>query len=235
MVREIRQGDSVGISVIGCNSFDGTTKYSVKAQIWRLRCMNGAVGVGDTTIITDIRHTAKLSDIMAEIDYAKDILSKILDNTVDAYKTLASKRADRNKVREFMVDSLAIPHDGNYTGISTRSSNILKDMMDRYDANQSIVDELLRGSSIQSTAESQVNSLLLDSVIENTVNKFDGAGVGLGSDTIRDGGTWWDAFNALTEHLTHERGRTEESRTESLLFGESNRIMRSALEYAINA
>jgi hypothetical protein len=235
MVREVRKGDNVGISVIGCNSFDGTTKYSIKAQVWRLNCMNGAIGVGDTTTISNIRHTAKISDIMDQVDYAKDVLGSIIDKTVDVYKILANKKAERTKVREFMIDSLSIPHDGNFAGLSTRSSNLLEQILTRYQDNTSLVSELIAADNVKNQAEQQVNSMLLDSVIDNTMAKFDGAGVDLGSSgSVRDGGTWWDAFNALTEFLTHERGRTEESRTESILFGQSNRIMRHALDYAMS-
>jgi phage/plasmid-like protein (TIGR03299 family) len=45
-------------------------------------------------------------------------------------------------------------------------------------------------------------------------------------------GTWWAAYNAVTEHLSWGRGRTKEARLDSLWFGDSARVNREALEQA---
>lgn len=46
-------------------------------------------------------------------------------------------------------------------------------------------------------------------------------------------GTWWTAYNAVTEHLSYTRGKTEDSRLDSLWFGESARINEKALVSAL--
>lgn len=46
---------------------------------------------------------------------------------------------------------------------------------------------------------------------------FDGAGKG--SDLATADGTWYGLYNALAEYVTHKRGRTEESRAESSVWG----------------
>lgn len=46
-------------------------------------------------------------------------------------------------------------------------------------------------------------------------------------------GTVWTAYNAVTEYLAYERGRTDETRLDALWFGESARINQRALETAL--
>lgn len=50
------------------------------------------------------------------------------------------------------------------------------------------------------------------------------------------GETWWDAYNGVTQYLTHERGSNSEKRVVSNLFGDSQeknkRALKLALEYA---
>ena len=46
-------------------------------------------------------------------------------------------------------------------------------------------------------------------------------------------GTMWGAFNAVTEYLTHERGKSDDSRVESQWFGDSAMLTERALMLAI--
>lgn len=45
-------------------------------------------------------------------------------------------------------------------------------------------------------------------------------------------GTQWQAYNAISEYLTHDHGNSPDSRTDSVWFGESARLNRRALELA---
>lgn len=46
-------------------------------------------------------------------------------------------------------------------------------------------------------------------------------------------GTYWGGYNAVTQYLTHEYGRSEDSRATSNWFGPAAAINRKALDYAI--
>lgn len=46
-------------------------------------------------------------------------------------------------------------------------------------------------------------------------------------------GTWWAAFNAITEHPSHERGRCADNRLDGLWFGDAAQINRRALRLAV--
>lgn len=47
------------------------------------------------------------------------------------------------------------------------------------------------------------------------------------------GKTLWDSYNAITEHLDYQRGRSEATRLESAWFGEGDRIRQKAHEQAL--
>jgi len=48
-------------------------------------------------------------------------------------------------------------------------------------------------------------------------------------------GTWWSALNAATEHLSHEAGRSAESRYQQLWFGANQGLLNKATALAIKA
>jgi hypothetical protein len=56
---------------------------------------------------------------------------------------------------------------------------------------------------------------------------------GRGNDLAGVKGTWWAAYNAVTEYLSHERGRTDESRLNSLWYGDSAQKNWRALSIAV--
>lgn len=57
------------------------------------------------------------------------------------------------------------------------------------------------------------------------------SGKGTGNKKIR--GTWWNAYNAVTEFLSWTRGKTSDGRLDSLWFGEAFKINEDALDVAL--
>lgn len=57
---------------------------------------------------------------------------------------------------------------------------------------------------------------------------------GIGSNYKLTRGSWWAAYNAVTEYLTYHRGRDGESRVKSLWFGDSSKVVGRALETALD-
>lgn len=56
---------------------------------------------------------------------------------------------------------------------------------------------------------------------------------GRGNDLPGTRGTLWAAYNAVTEFTTHERGRSVDTRLESLWFGQSANMNKAALDIAL--
>lgn len=59
------------------------------------------------------------------------------------------------------------------------------------------------------------------------------AEVGVGNDLPSVRGTWWAAYNGVTDYLSHQYGRSESNRLNSLWFGENARVNRHALDTAL--
>lgn len=57
---------------------------------------------------------------------------------------------------------------------------------------------------------------------------------GMGADIKGVRGTYWGAFNAFTEWLDHQRGRTEDNRLDSTWFGQGAVLRRKAFEVALS-
>ena len=60
------------------------------------------------------------------------------------------------------------------------------------------------------------------------------AEAGRGNDLPSIRGTYWSAYNGISEWLTYSRGRSEDSRLNSLWFGAGALINRHALEAALD-
>jgi hypothetical protein len=67
-------------------------------------------------------------------------------------------------------------------------------------------------------------------ILESCFRLFE-EGKGTGLPGVR--GTLWGAYNAVTEYLGYERGNSQDTRLNSLWFGESARTNQRALEVAL--
>jgi hypothetical protein len=56
---------------------------------------------------------------------------------------------------------------------------------------------------------------------------------GRGTDIAGVNGTWWGAYNAVSEYLNYEKGRNEQNRMDSLWFGQNGNQNRDALVQAV--
>ena len=71
----------------------------------------------------------------------------------------------------------------------------------------------------------RVKRIFEDSILPN----FEG---GRGSEIPGVRGTWWGAYNSVSEYLTHQRGRSEEARLDSLMNGQGGMYNRKAMTTA---
>lgn len=70
-----------------------------------------------------------------------------------------------------------------------------------------------------------------ENTIEDILNRFEGAGKGANIPGVQ--GTWWGAYNSITEWLTYDRGHKPDTRMHSLWFGDSNNMNKKALATAV--
>jgi phage/plasmid-like protein (TIGR03299 family) len=57
---------------------------------------------------------------------------------------------------------------------------------------------------------------------------------GVGQNLVGSAGTLWGAYNGVAEWLEYQRGRNDESRLNSLWFGDSANVNRAAMQIALN-
>lgn len=69
-----------------------------------------------------------------------------------------------------------------------------------------------------------------DRVLEAVTSAFE---KGRGNDMKGVRGTWWGAYNAVTEYLAHERGNDAGARLNSMWFGQGQQINAKALDVAL--
>lgn len=80
-------------------------------------------------------------------------------------------------------------------------------------------------------ANSAENSTKLENKVQHVLNLVSNQRNAELVPAIR--GTAWEAYNAVTEYLTHEHGRNEDSRLNAQWFGDSAKLNRRALDAAI--
>jgi len=68
-------------------------------------------------------------------------------------------------------------------------------------------------------------------IIESVLEKCES---GMGNNNPAVSGTWWTAYNGITEYLTYERGRNGNTRLNSLWFGANAIANKNALELAVS-
>ena len=66
--------------------------------------------------------------------------------------------------------------------------------------------------------------------IEGIISRFEG---GMGNDLLGVRGTWWAAYNGVTEYLTYAAGKTAEDRMASLWTGAAARTSNKAFDIAM--
>ena len=73
-------------------------------------------------------------------------------------------------------------------------------------------------------------STRMKNTMESVIAKFEG---GKGNTLPGVKGTWWAAYNAASEFLSHERGRSQEGRVNQLWFGQAANMNQLALDKAV--
>lgn len=79
-------------------------------------------------------------------------------------------------------------------------------------------------------AESDREKLARETLNNEITRLFE---TGYGNDTLENRGTVWSLYNGVTQYLSYEAGRTQDTRLDSLWFGASKGTNEKALEYAL--
>ena len=83
-----------------------------------------------------------------------------------------------------------------------------------------------------SAVEEERRAMAKDRVTADIRRLFE---TGRGQDLKGARGTYWGLYNAVTEYLSYEKGRTQDSRLNSLWFGDNRLVNERAFKAAIQA
>jgi len=225
---EVVKGDYVEKNLLLAGSHDGSLKTSATFTPTRVVCANTlAIALNQSKSISSTRHTKNYESRLAEIQTTINMANQSFDRTADQYRLLSSRQISKVELIEYIknVMEMKVEESG---AISTRSTNILESILNRFETSSSIGRELVEANDRRIELERKSNENLLDSILGN----FE---AGKGSEIKEGRGTWWNAYNAVTEHLTHAAGRTEENRLASNWFGDNAKTNELALTTAVNA
>ena len=90
------------------------------------------------------------------------------------------------------------------------------------------LDEYVRAVFDLPSAEDQKQKV--NRTLDNVVNLFE---QGRGAQLKGVRGTVWGAYNAVSEYVTHERGRDQNVRVDSTWFGDGQRTIEKALDIGL--
>ncbi|MBN9519775.1 DUF932 domain-containing protein [bacterium] len=99
----------------------------------------------------------------------------------------------------------------------------------RRDINQADLRKYVR--HVLKVDDAEVPSARLANQVEQIIGL---AEAGRGNDLPAVRGTWWAAYNGVSEWLGHNRGRTPATRLDSLWFGDGAALNKSALQIALD-
>lgn len=232
---EIVKGDYVRKYLLISNSHDNTMSVKVGFTPVRVVCWNtlsaAVFGKDANKAITSVRHSKqvveKVEDTVAQID----LINETFDKGCEGFKSLARKQVkNAEELKTFFATAFGMkPKKGSTTELPNQSIETLEKLCEYYDANVACVNELMKSHQKSEEVRKVAEETAAVVTLETLVNNFE---AGIGSDIKDSRGTYWAAYNAVTQYLTHDRGRTDETRLASLWYGNSALVSEKALQVA---
>ena len=102
----------------------------------------------------------------------------------------------------------------------------------RHDVNQKDLQKYVEIVFKYSAVEEQRRQMAKDRMIQDITRLFE---TGRDNDLPGAKGTYWGLYNAVTEYLSWEKGKTSDSRLNSLWFGDAGRLNKFALDAALKS
>lgn len=230
---EIMPGDSVAKFLLLSNSHDGTSAVRCGYTPIRVVCNNTlTIAHSDrAAALLRIRHTASMRDGLSKAQELIEAADTAFEETADLFRGLAKRSITGSEFNDYVKSTLELGTDDK-GHLHTKGANILRTLVDNLCENQQITRELLAAHRerevVETEAHATVGASLLDSMLANLES-----GRGQAETQGPSGPTWWHAYNAVTEYLTHQRGKTAESRLDSSWFGSGAATNAKALQTAL--
>lgn len=224
--REKQVGDIVQLRYLISGGHRPGTPTTLKAQAMRLACMNGATLVASQCAVR-VTHQQTLdansvNRLVTFVENTQREFQRYEERAVKLMGTSIPYAVNQAFVLELLQDDLL-------EKVVRENSVITSNRANRFTGAQ-ILEEILERSErgLLSPMQLAANSGKVGRTASEVLRVLN---TQPGSDTAR--GTLWNAYNAVTYHVDHVRGRQADTAVESSLFGEGDRLKNSALELAM--
>ena len=175
----------------------------------------------DASKLIRFHHSRDIAKNVADVSATINAFEAEFQATEEAYNRLFRKGINKKDVESYVKKVFNMQEkDGK---LSTRSANILDEIVKGFEVKSSVVNELLEANRAFEQQKEKLETNLLDAILDNVDTP----------ETVSQDGTLWNAYNAVTRYLSHERGHNPDTALRSLWFGDSFRKNEVALQTAL--
>jgi phage/plasmid-like protein (TIGR03299 family) len=210
---DVVPGDRVDPYLLNAVGNDGKIAVHLGTTATRVVCANTLrVALKESGNQVRIRHTKKADETIASYKEAALAAYATFQKTASIWKDLACHACTEAQLRNYVRS--VIPGLRKKANQEVITQDAAKANEIAYlDNGADFASLLQKPTQLDADAKVERSSRVEDRIVE----LFE---TGRGSDITGVRGTVWGAYNAVTEYLSHERGRSDDSRFVNLQFGE---------------
>jgi phage/plasmid-like protein (TIGR03299 family) len=228
----IVKGDAVQKYILLANSHDGSTACRMGFVPIRVVCNNTlSLAVGDSASkLVRIRHTKNAVDMLEAIRETMNAANATFEATAEQYRFLSTVKVTGDDLAKFVNVVFKRPAKPKKAATPPTVADVLANPEV---SAPSIVDEILNAKPAEHVS--------VDDLLAETAKDFEARSIDIIRENFESGaganlrgvkGTWWGAYNAMTEFLTHQRGKTDENRL-AAQFNDAKQYNTVALKTAV--
>lgn len=213
----ISKNDEVKKFIMLSHAHDGTMAIRVGFTPVRIVCANTlamAIGSEDSKLIR-VRHSSKTEQNLDKIRETVDIINAQFETTAEKYKLLVTRDINQKDLEKYVKIVFKITESEKTGQISTKGQNLIDGLIDKF-------YQGLYGMS---------QSKYMEKAMEDIKAAMEAGRGSAEVPTVK--GTWWNAYNAVTEYLSWNRGHNWDTRLNSLWFGDAFSKNKEALSLAV--
>lgn len=201
----VKRHDKVRGNLLLATSLDGSMKTTAKLTSTRVVCAN--------TLAIALRHLQGAVTVSHRSEFDPQLVKEAMGVAPDAFAEFMAKARRMAEQPIGGSDALGVLRD--LFGQPTESE--IKESATDFEFQQLMAQFATPGMKLREQRS-----------VQRSLALFDGGG--LGSALPGSEGTRWGLLNAVTQHVDHEMGRTDDTRMDSAWFGRGDEVKRKALD-----
>lgn len=224
------KGDEIQKYLLISNSHDGTLAVNFGMTPIRVVCWNtlsAAIFSKEAKKnMVKIRHSKQVKEKVEDVSQTINMINSEMDASFAGFAELAKKGIRERQAREYFKAVFDMKPDNE---MPKQSITTLDTLLAMQEENISLVNELLRNNEQNNEIAREAQEIVGKSILDTCLDNME---AGIGTENAASRGSWWTAYNAVTQYLTHERGRSEQTRLAALWYGDSAKKNEKALNLA---